>query len=195
MVSDLRVIELLQPAVSEILSADAKAIAVLAQRKSDFAGLDSQPASTTMALERRARVATEMRTTIAPKLGWTLIEDNLPCGAYEWLAEDVVIRLSKTTRASRIEAFKACFGIQDTLFVTTASPAGPRDEVLIRLQGNALKGASIDAAAVRSDGHLSTTIPLKVIAAIQTSRITTVGEPEKTTVTLPGVRRSADSSG
>jgi hypothetical protein len=195
MISSPRLIELLQPAATSILSADATAIARLAERRSAFAGLDHQPVAAAMAGERRAIVATEMRTVIAPSLGWTLVEDNLACGAYEWLVSDVAVRLSKTTRASRLEAAKALLGIQDTLFETTADPAGPRDEVLIRLMGNALKEASVDVIPVGHDGSLSTAIPLKAIATVQVERIPSTDAPAKTSVTLPGTRRHAVESG
>ena len=195
MISNERLIELLQPAASAILSADAAAIARLAERKSALAGLDHQPAAAAMASERRAIVATEMRATIAPALGWTLVEDNLSCGAYEWLIDDVTIRLSKTTRASRLEAAKALLGIQGTLFKTTADPAGPGDEALIRLMGNALTEASVDVVAVGQDGSLSTAISLKAIATVQVERIPSTGAPAKTSVTLPGTRRRSVESG
>lgn len=146
-----------------------------------------------MASERRAIVATEMRTTIAPEFGWTLIEDNLKCGAYEWLVSDVVIRLSKTNRVARLEAVAALLGIQGALFEMAAHPSAPHDEVLIRLMGNAIDGASVDVVPVGQHGSVSTPLPLKAIAATQTGQIPNTGGPAKTSVTLPGTRRSADT--
>jgi hypothetical protein len=196
MLSDVALIELFRPAAAKILGVDATAIAQVAERKDSFAGLDHQPAATAMANERRAIVATEMRTTIAPELGWTLVEDNLQCGAYEWLAGDVAVRLSKTTRASRMEDAKAQLGIQGSLFETTAAPTGPRDEVLIRLKGNVLKGTKVDVVSVDRHGKLSTSFSLTTIAALETVRIRTVDTPPaKTSVTLPGTRRRSAESG
>jgi hypothetical protein len=186
-------IELLQPAASSILDVDARAVADLAARKGMFSGLDHQPAASAMAGERRAKVATEMRAKIAPGLGWVIIEDNLECGAYEWLADDVVIRLSKTNRVSRLVSVAALLGVQAPLFPTVAEAAGPRDEVLIRLMGDPLTGASVDVASVRHDGGLSTAIPLKAIAAAQIDQVPNTGVPAKTTVALPGTRRPAET--
>lgn len=146
-----------------------------------------------MASERRAIVATEMRKTIAPELGWRLIEDNLPCGAYEWLVGSVMIRLSKTNRESRLEAVAALLGIQAPLFEMAAHPSAPRDEVLIRLMGSAIDGANVDVVPMTQDGSISTPLPLKAIAATQTGQIPNTGVPEKTSVTLPGRRRSAET--
>ena len=193
MVASEHLIELLQPAAAAILDADAAAVEQVAARRSTFAGLDHQPAAAAMAGERRAIVATKMRTDIAPGLGWELIEDNLICGAYEWLVGGVTVRLSKTTRALRQEAAKALLGIQGVLFKTTADPAAPRDEVLIRLMGSALTDASVDVVPVKQDGSLSTALPLKAIAAVQIARIPNTGAPAKTTVTLPETDRSIKS--
>lgn len=196
MISDEQVIQVVKPAASAILGVDVAAVARLAERKSAFAALDPQPAAMAMAGERRAMVATKLRANIAPELGWTLIEDNLACGAYEWLAGEVIVRLSKTTRASRFDAFKVCYGVQGSLFETTAHPNSPRDEVLIRLMGSVLTETSVDAAAVRPDGRPSTAIPLKAIAEAQVERMPATGTPPgKTTVRLPGQQRSAESSG
>jgi hypothetical protein len=198
MLSEPQTIRLFAPAAAAILETDAKAIARLLERKTAFAGLDNQPAASAMAFERRAIVATEMRGVIAPELGWTLIEDNLACGAYEWLVGDVLVRLSKTTRESRLEAVLSGLehtGVPTPLFETVASPSGPRDEVLVRLMGNALKGATVDVVSISRNGERAFAIPLSDIAATQTKRMPDTGEQEKTSVTLPGTRRRTTETG
>jgi hypothetical protein len=193
-ISEPHLIRLLRPAAAPILEADATAITQLNQRKSVFSALDKQPAAAAMAGERRAMVATTMRKTIAPELNWELIEDNLQCGAYEWLVDGVTVRLSKTTRASRQEAAKVLLGIQGELFSTVAHPGGPRDEVLIRLMGNVLVGASVDAVAVGANGDTSgAVIPLQAIAVAETVPIEGTREPATPKVTLPGVDLPAES--
>jgi hypothetical protein len=195
MVSEPQLIELIQPAVSAILDADARAIAQVAARSEVYAGLDSQPAAAAMALERRAIVATEMRAEIAPGCGWLLIEDHLESGAYEWVVGHVTVRLSKTTRESRLEDAKTALrlqGVQETLFKTFAHSAGPRDEVLIRLMGNPLRGASVNAVALGISGELGTPIPLSRIAEMQVERVVTPSAP-KPRITVPGTRRTSES--
>ncbi len=146
-----------------------------------------------MASERRAIVATEMRKVIAPAAGWELLADNLMCGAYEWLYEGVMIRLSKTNRESRREAAIALLEAQGVLFEMPAQPPATHDEVLIRLNGNAVRGWSVDVVAVGPNGQTFTAIPLKAIAAAQTVQIPQTGAPAKTAVTLPGRRRTAET--
>jgi hypothetical protein len=194
MVASERLIELLQPAAPAILEADARAVAHVAERKHAFAALDKQPASAAMAGERRAIVATEMRTVIAPKLGWVLVEDHLKWGAYEWVVgDDILIRLSKTTRESRLEAVATLLGIQGALFETAPHPAAPRDQVLIRLMGNPLVGASVDVVPVARDERPTTALPLRAVAATQAVAIPNAGVPAKTTVSLPSTRRSTET--
>ena len=156
-----------------------------------FAALDKQPAAAAMANERRAIVATAMRTTIAPAAGWTLIEDNFMSGAYEWLVGDVVLRLSKTNRESRLAA--ALQGVQVPLFESSAAPSAPRDEAMIRLMGSPINGASVDVVAIGMSGAVSTPLPLRAIAAMQTAKIPNTGAPAAPRVTLPRTRRSAES--
>ncbi len=199
MISDPKLIEVVQPAVAALLDSDARAIAQVAARREVYTSMDPQPAATAMALERRALVATEMRKDIAPSCDWQLIEEHLESGAYEWLAGDTLVRLSKTNRESRLEDVKAALGlqgVQGTLFNTSAHAAGPRDEILIRLMGNALRGASINAVALGAQGELGSPIPLQRIAEMQVERVVPVSTP-KPRITVPGVRRieRTDESG
>ena len=86
MISDLELVEVVQPAVAAVLDTDAVVLAQIAERRHVYASMDPQPAATAMALERRAFVATEMRKNIGPSCGWELIEEHLESGAYEWVA-------------------------------------------------------------------------------------------------------------
>lgn len=178
-----------------ILAADARATAQVAERKSIYASLDHQPAAAAMANERRAMVATEMRKEIAPGAGWTLVEDNLASGAYEWIADEgVAVRLSKTTPESRLkEAAKALQGVQSELIELPPPPEGPSETVLIRLMGNPLSEVSVDVVPVRRKGVRASAIPLKAIATIKTERFRNGSTPTKPVVKLPGVRRAAES--
>ena len=194
MVVSERVIELFQPAAAGILEADSRAVAHVAERKSAFAAWDKQPAAAAMASERRAIVATELRTTVAPSLGWMLVEDHLKCGAYEWIVDDdILVRLSKTTPDSRLEATAALLGLQYPLFETAPHPTAPRDEILIRLNGNPLVGTSVDVLPVTRDGRAATALPLAAIAATRTVKLPNAGKPPTPTVRLPGSRRSRES--
>lgn len=190
MVSNARLIEVVKPVASAILDADAAAIRQIAARKRELAELDRQPAAAAMALERRAMVGTAMRTDIAPTAGWEPIEDNLSAGAYEWRSGDVIVRLSKTTRASRIEEAKALLGVME-LFETVADPAGPSDVVLIRLNGSIFGKTTVDVVAVGANGTTKGAIPLKSIAAVELTKLTNAREPEKTKVELPAATRRA----
>ena len=157
--------------------------------------MDSQPAATAMALERRAFVATEMRKTIAPSCGWELIEEHLESGAYEWVAGGTLVRLSKTNRDSRLEDVKTSLrlqGVQASLFKTSAHPGGPRDEVLLRLMGNALHGASVDAVALGPHGKLGQPIPLRLIAEMQVERVQPTSA-RKPNIKLPHKRQTEES--
>lgn len=178
-----------------ILAEDVRASTQVAERKSVYASLDPQPAAVAMANERRAIVATAMRKEIAPAAGWTLIEDNLRSGAYEWIAADgVAVRLSKTTPESRLqEAAKALQGIQSELIEFAPPPEGQRETVLIRLMGNPLSEASVDVIPVSRKGVRASAIPLKAIATMKTERFPDTSTPKKTSVTLPGVRHAAES--
>jgi hypothetical protein len=195
MTSDPQLIELFLPAASAILDVDARAVAQVAARREVYSNLDAQPGATAMALERRAIVATEMRKVIAPDLGWVLVEEHLESGAYEWIVGRTIVRLSKTNRDSRLEDAKAALrrqGVQGTLFNAVAHPAGPRDEVMIRLLGNALRGASVDVVALKPPSELGTPILLRTIAEMQTERIVPASAP-KPRITVPGTRRTSES--
>ena len=195
MTSEPQLIELIQPAVSAILDVDARALAHVAARREVYSNLDPQPAATAMALERRAIVATEMRKEIAPGCGWVLIEEHLESGAYEWIVGHTIVRLSKTNRESRLEDAKAALrlqGVQETLFDTVAHPAGPRDEILVRLLGNALRGASVDAVALKSRGELGTPISLRTIAEMQVEHVVPASTP-KPRITVSATRRTSES--
>jgi hypothetical protein len=199
MISESKLIKVVQPAVAAILEADARILAQVAERRTVYTAMDPHQAATAMAVERRALLATEMRKDIAPSCGWQSIEDHLNSGAYEWLAGDTLVRLSKTNRESRLEDVKAALrlqGVQEELFATVAHPAGPRDEILIRLMGNALHGASVDAVALGPQGQLGTPIPLQRIAEMQAERFVPASTP-KPRITVPGVRRvdRTDESG
>jgi hypothetical protein len=195
MIADSELIEVVQPAVAAVLDTDAVVLAQLAERRQVYASMDPQPAATAMALERRAFVATEMRKNIAPACGWELIEEHLESGAYEWVAGETLVRLSKTNRDSRLEDVKATLGlqgVQPSLFKTSASPGGPRDEVLIRLMGNALHGASVDAVALGPHGKLGQPIPLRLIAEMQVERVQPTSAP-KPNIKLPHKRQTEES--
>ncbi|HEU4737129.1 MAG TPA: hypothetical protein VFS48_08915 [Solirubrobacterales bacterium] len=178
-----------------ILAEDAKATGQVAERKSVYASLDPQPAAAAMANERRAIVATAMRKEIAPAAGWTLIEDNLRNGAYEWIAADgVAVRLSKTTPESRLqEAAKALQGVQSQLIELPPPPDEQRETILLRLMGNPLSEVSVDVIPVSRKGVRASAIPLKAIATMKTERFQSGSLPTKPSVTLPGVRRAAES--
>ncbi|MEA2201762.1 MAG: hypothetical protein QOI89_2358 [Solirubrobacteraceae bacterium] len=197
MISDPQLIDVVQPVVAALLDFDARALAQVAARRDVYANMDAQPAATAMALERRAVVATQLRKEIAPGCGWELITEHLESGAYEWLAGKTLVRLSKTNRESRLEDVRASLGlqgVQDTLFDTAAQAGGPRDEILIRLMGNALHGASVDAVALGARGQLGTPIPLRTIAEMQVQRVVPATAP-KPRITVPGLGRTEDSSG
>jgi hypothetical protein len=197
MISDPQLINVVQPVVAALLDSDARALAQVSARREVYASMDSQPAATAMALERRALVATELRRDIAPGCGWELVTEHLESGAYEWLAGKTLVRLSKTNRESRLEDVRASLGLQglqDTLFETTAHAGGPRDEILLRLMGNALQGASVDAVALGARGQLGTPIPLRTIAKMQVERVAPASAP-KARISLPGVRRTEDTPG
>lgn len=191
MVIDAPLLDRLKPIAPDILSIDADAVAQVAKRRSVFAGLDKHPAAVAMAGERRAMVATAMRATIAPRHGWELIEDNLFSGAYEWLADDLIVKLSKTTPESREQAPKALLGVQESLLPDRPLAKAPRETVLIRLMGNPLEGASVDIVPVGPNGTTGLPVSLTAIAAAKTDRIPNTGKPAKPSVTLPGVRRAS----
>lgn len=194
MVMNERHIAVFVPVAAGIVASDARAVKTVEERKSVYAALDPQPAAVAMASERRALVATDMRREIAPEAGWTLIEDNLAYGAYEWHGpQGEFIRLSKTTPESRkFEAAKAFQGIQEELVVPPPPPDGPREEILIRLMGDPLSDPCVDIVCVGRKGVRSSAVPLAPLATMQTERFPT-GMPAKTSVTLPGVRRIAES--
>lgn len=195
MISYGGLIELIRPGATDILGIDAQAVQQTGGRKEAFAGLDRQPAATAMAAERRAIVATELRSVIAPKLGWTLIEDYVKCGAYEWIAGSVTIRLSKTTRAMRLEELGHTMppNIQGTLFKMAAHQAGPRDEVLIRLMGGVFTTPYVDVVSRQPNGELGHPISLKYIAESQTTPLPSSGSPLKARLSIPGVQRPAET--
>ena len=184
MLSDACLIELFAPVAAAILGIDAQAVTRVAARKGEFAGLDRQPSAVAMASERRAIVATELRKVIAPEAGWALIPDHLMCGAYEWLYQGTTIRLSKTNRESRREAAIALLQAQGVLFEMPAQLPATGDEVLIRLNGDAARGWSVDVVSVGPRGQTFTAISLKAIAEAQTDQIS-YPAPSKTSVALP----------
>ena len=196
MISDLELVEVVQPAVAAVLDTDAVVLAQIAERRHVYASMDPQPAATAMALERRAFVATEMRKNIGPSCGWELIEEHLESGAYEWVAGDALVRLSKTNRDSRLEDVKAALGLQGVqapLFKNDSSArwsAGRRSS--IRLMGNALHAASVDAVALGPRGKLGQPIPLRLIAEMQVERVEPATAP-KPSVKLPQKRRIEES--
>ncbi len=194
MVITKRQIEVFIPVAAGITASDARAIERVKERKGLYAGLDPQPAAVAMASERRALVATDMRRDIAPEAGWTLIDDNLPNGAYEWQGpRGEFIRLSKTTPESRkLEAAKSFQGIQEELIVPPPPPAGLREEILIRLMGDPLKDPTVDIVCVGRKGVRSSAVSVAAIAKMQTERFPGKA-PAKTTVTLPGTRRIAET--
>ena len=194
MVITKRHIDAFVPVAAGIVASDAKAIERVEERKGIYAGLDPQPAAVARASERRALVATDMRRDIAPEAGWTLIEDNLANGAYEWQGpRGEFIRLSKTTPESRkLEAAKSFQGIQEELIVPPPPPAGPREEILIRLMGDPLKDPTVDIVCVGRKGVRSAAVSLAAIAKAQTERFPGKA-PVKTSVTLPGTRRAAET--
>jgi hypothetical protein len=160
-----RTIALLAPAAAAILAADAKALELVRARKDQYALYDAQPAAAAMAGERRASVATTMRTSIAPRHGWALRTEHLESGAYEWDIEGgALLRLSKTTRESRQDAALASMGIQSVLFEMARPANSGADLLLVRLIGNPLGVATVDVAHVDSHGRVLFRIPMVTIA-------------------------------
>lgn len=197
MTSDSQLLEHIQPVASAILEVDAKALAQVSARREAYAALDPQPAAAAMAWERRAIVATVMHKEIAPSFGWTLVKDNFESGAYEWIVGGTtIVRLSKTTKESRLEDAKAALqrqGIQGTLFTMAAHSTVTRDEILIRLMGNALRAASVDAVALRPNGEHGTTIALRTMAEMQVEQLRSAVPPARTRITVPDTRRISES--
>lgn len=194
MVADERIINILKPVAAEILGADAEILADLLKRKSVYAGYDHQPGATAMANERRAHVATKMRTVIAPRYGWVLVEDHVASGAYEWRVDGFTVRVSKTTPESRQEeAAKTLLAVQPSLFEILPVPATSTETVLIRLRGNPLTRPTVDVISMHSKGAAPSAISLKAIAAANVERLPATSTPGKPRVTLPGVRRAAES--
>ncbi len=182
-----QVITLLAPAADAILAIDADAIQRIKSRRDELVLLDSQPAAAAMANERRAIVATRMRTDIAPRHGWTLRPEHYACGAYEWeLGDGVVLRLSKTTPASRQEAALSSMGVdvQSTLFPLPRASDDMDDVILLRLNGNVLYSPTVDAANVDSRGEVEFRIPMPTIASTVVSQLPATAKPQ-TTVELP----------
>ncbi len=193
-VNDARLIKALQPVAADILSEDAAAGTEIATRKRGLAGLDNHGISSSVAMERRSRVGTALWKTIAPRAGWTLIEKYHPSGAYEWHFEELAIRLSKTTPESRLaDAAKHFHGPQGALFEMQPVPGEKRPTILVRLVGNPLEdNAKVDA--IWADVKGARPIPLKAIAMSAVDRLPATATPPATpTVTLPGVRRDAES--
>lgn len=190
--TDARLIKVLQPVAAEVLSEDGAAGASIALRKGDLADLDNHGVKTSVAFERRTRVGTALRKTIAPRAGWTLVEENHACGAYEWHFEDLAIRLSKTTPESRqAEAAKHFFGPQGALFELPPTAGEKRPTILIRLMGSHIgDNATVDAIWADVKGAMA--IPFPTIAESVTERLpTTATPPAKPTITLPR-RRDAE---
>jgi hypothetical protein len=194
MVITKRHIELFAPVAAGIVASDARAIERVEERKGLYAGLDPQPAAVARASERRALVATDMRRDIAPEASWTLVEDHLRNGAYEWHGpRGELIRLAKTTPESRkLEAAKSFQGIQEELVVPQPPPTGPREEILIRLMGDPLGDPSVDIVCVGRKGVRSSAVSLAAMAKAQTDQFP-AKTPEKASVTLPGTRRDAET--
>lgn len=187
MPSQEQVIRLLAPAADAILAADADAIARIQARSDDLVILDAQPIAAAMANERRAVVATRMRTEIGPRHGWRLRDEHLTCGAYEWeLEHGVVLRLSKTTPVSRSEAMLLSLGyeVQASLFELPRVTLGTDDVVLVRLNGGALSDPTIDVASLTSHGHVEYRLAMSTIAKASTSTLISETAP-KAVVELP----------
>jgi hypothetical protein len=177
MISPALALQLLAPAASAILEADANALSAIKARSDEFVLWDPQPASVVMANQRRAAVATAMRTTIAPRHGWELRTEHLESGAYEWeLEPGVVLKLSKTTRESRQEAALAAAGVQ-TLFDLPRSANASDEVLLVRLEGNAMRLPVIDLAHIDSRGRVRYYIPMQTIAASAVEQITPLAAP------------------
>lgn len=198
MVTNERLIRTVHPLAANALGFDVAAVDHVKARSGGYAGFDPQPAAAAMAMERRAYVGTEMRKFIARRLGWPINEKKLPCGGYEWFPEDgLAVRLAKTTPESRQEAAKALLGIQGELALQLPPPKvddDQREVVLIRLMGNPLNSPSVDVVPLSRNGQHGTAIPLKAIAQASIERLPSTGTPlTKTTVTLPGDRRIAES--
>ncbi len=192
--TDARLIKVLQPVAAKVLGEDAAAQQAISPRKGDVAGFDIHGIKSSVAMERRSRVGTALRKTIAPTVGWTLVEDHRASGAYEWHFEDLAIRLSKTTPESRrAEAARHFFGPQEALFEVPPAVGEKRPTILIRLMGNPLDGdATVDA--IWADMKRARAIPLHAIAKSATTQLPTTGQPAaKPTITLPGTRRIAES--
>jgi hypothetical protein len=188
MISQARLIEVAAPIAPLVLSADARAIARLAQRKEGYAGLDWQPVAAALASERRAIVATDMRASMAA-FAWDLNGEHLASGAYEWFKPDVAMRLSKTTPRSRAEDAAAALGLQGVqggLFATTADADIERDTFLVRLMGNVFDRAWVDVVALSNDGRAAYQIPLQAIARMGTEQIG-AAEPAEAEIELPRV--------
>jgi hypothetical protein len=196
MPSPEQIIELLAPAAAAILAADADAVAAIKSRKDELIILDSQPAAAAMANERRARVATRMRTEIAPRHDWTLRDEHLSYGAYEWeLPHGVVLRLSKTTPASRQEAALSSMGIdvQASLFPLPRTVDDADDVILLRLNGNALYSTTVDVANVDARGEVEFRLLLKTIAKSAAAQMPAPAKPQ-TKVELPADQRQQRSN-
>lgn len=195
MVATDRLIRLVQPIAADLLAIDASAIDWVKTNQSAYAGYDHQPAAAAAAMQRRAFVATEARKLIDKKLGWPLNEKTWPSGGYEWLPDGVSVRLSKTTPESRLEETKALLGIQEELLGPTEAPLrnDSRELVLIRLMGSPLEKPTLDVVSLADDGRHGVAVPMSAVAAANTDRLPSTGTPAKTTVTLPGDRRIAES--
>jgi hypothetical protein len=160
-----RTIALLALAAADILAADAKALRLVRARKDQYALYDAQPAAAAMAGERRASVATTMRTSIAPRYGWILRTEHFESGAYEWdLEEGVLLRLSKTTRESRQDAALASMRIQSALFDMGRPADSEADILLVRLMGSPLGAATVDVAHIDTHGRVRFALPMVTIA-------------------------------
>jgi hypothetical protein len=198
MVTSERLIKIIRPLAAETLGFDAAAVKHVKDRSGGYAGLDPQPAAAAMAMERRAYVVTELRKFIAGRLGWSVNEKKLPCGGYEWFPEDgLAVRLAKSTPESRQEAAMQLLGIQGEFALQLPPPKVADDErevILIRLMGNPLNSPSVDVVPLKENGKHGPAIPLLAIAQASTERLPSTGTPPaKTTVTLPGDRRIAES--
>lgn len=195
MVATNRLIRLVQPFAADFLAIDADAIEWVKSNQRLYAGLDHQPVAAAAAMHRRAYVATGARKLIASKMGWPLNDDTLPCGGYEWLPESVSVRLSKTTPESRLEEAKALLGVQSELLLPDEAPPreNQREIVLIRLMGNPLTRPTVDVVSLADKGRHGVAVPMSAIASANTERLPSTGTPTKTSVTLPGERRIAES--
>lgn len=192
--TDADLIQIVRPVAADLFALDVQISAEILKRRGSLAGLDNHPVASAVANERRAMVGTELRKTIAPNAGWVLVEDNLASGAYEWLVGDYAVRLSKTTPESRQKeaAAKVFQGTQGALFSMAPVSGSKRETALIRLMGNPLAEASIDAIWAEKKG--ASAIPLRAIAAGETERFRGTATPPKPSVTLPGRVRRADES-